>query len=995
MSMFKMFRCLFSRFAFFPRFSLSSSAVAGIFSWGRFPAVLIFTWAFVPFVFSDEGETILKPDNDRRLFRFVTLPNRMEAVLVSDSEALKAVASVNVRVGYYDDPDDVPGMAHFLEHMLFLGNRKYPKPTDYSVYLNSHGGSANAFTSSTATNYYFTVDADRFEGGIDRLSQFFVSPLFDASYTQRELNAINAEHSKNVRNDGRRMYQVRAELARPDHPASKFSTGNADTLAGVPDLRERLLEFYRTRYSANKMRVVLLGKESLDELQAYAEKYFSAVENRELATPEFGWQTLRPEVLPGILEVKSLKETKQLRLSFEMPDRNRDYADKSLNVFSALVGDESTNSLHYQLTRTNLITSLGAGTYSQAGRLVFGVSMNLTEKGLESVEEIITRFFAYVRLVIDGGLEEWRYDEQKRMAEFAFRFGERGDSLRTAIDLASADVRIPPKDLLFAPHRYGPFDAESLKEDYLSRIVPEKMLVTVVSKEAETDRREKWYGAEYSFRKPSPETLSGWREAFEGKKTFEGLALRGSNPFIPREVELFAKEEAAPEPWMLREEEGFVFWHLHDDRFNSPYSRLAVRFEIPKVYRSPENSLMTRLLLEIWRDGLTPAFYPSREAGYGVSVDFSTSGLSLSQSGYNDRFVFLLSNVLEATRRVEVTPEKFETLKENLLRNWKNMEEDSALNRLFYEMRHLTTDAFWYRDEYLAAADLLTLDNVKRFAEGLFDTMTVKAFLYGNAPDDFAERVASTIGDRFRYVPSSEGQRYFPRYVDLPDGEDLVRSIQVKDKDAAAVWFFQGKDHSLKGEMLASLFLSVVKGPFYDTLRTQEQLGYIVNSGQYGLNFVPGVYFLVQSPEKDPVHLKERMRSFLEGFSQTLSDLPEEQLESTKTALIKQLLDEPKSSDAAFGHYWGLLNGEGEPRFDKFSVMASVVESVEKRDLLDFYAELIGDPDNAELVLMGWGKDFEVLPVEGEAIEDGFEFKREQRVFGFRSFDDLSPQAPF
>jgi len=61
---------------------------------------------------------------DDRSYRVVRLPNKLEALLVHDPETDKASASVNVKVGSFSDADDMPGMAHAVEHLLFMGTEK-------------------------------------------------------------------------------------------------------------------------------------------------------------------------------------------------------------------------------------------------------------------------------------------------------------------------------------------------------------------------------------------------------------------------------------------------------------------------------------------------------------------------------------------------------------------------------------------------------------------------------------------------------------------------------------------------------------------------------------------------------------------------------------------------------------------------------------------------------------------------------------------------------
>jgi len=97
----------------------------------------------------------------------------MKALLISDPEADKSAASLDVAVGCAldrKDPIELYGTAHFLEHMLFQGTEKYPDKKEYSEYIKNEGGMNNAYTSLTNTNYHFDCSTKGFEGALDRLA---------------------------------------------------------------------------------------------------------------------------------------------------------------------------------------------------------------------------------------------------------------------------------------------------------------------------------------------------------------------------------------------------------------------------------------------------------------------------------------------------------------------------------------------------------------------------------------------------------------------------------------------------------------------------------------------------------------------------------------------------------------------------------------------------------------------------------------------------------
>ena len=108
-----------------------------------------------------------KSKNDLKEYRLLTLPSGLEVLLVSTEELLKstgqteesgkAAASMCVNSGSFCDPSDAEGLAHFLEHMVFMGSAKYPSENQYDSYISSHGGACNAFTEGEYTVYQFDV----------------------------------------------------------------------------------------------------------------------------------------------------------------------------------------------------------------------------------------------------------------------------------------------------------------------------------------------------------------------------------------------------------------------------------------------------------------------------------------------------------------------------------------------------------------------------------------------------------------------------------------------------------------------------------------------------------------------------------------------------------------------------------------------------------------------------------------------------------------------
>lgn len=114
--------------------------------------------------------------------------------------------------------------------MLFMGTKKFPNESEYQDYITRNSGSTNAFTSSIHTNYIFQIANNSLYGALERFSQFFTEPLFDASCTGREMKAVDSEFNMHKMNDYWRKHQISCSLAKEGNPAKKFMIGNLATL---------------------------------------------------------------------------------------------------------------------------------------------------------------------------------------------------------------------------------------------------------------------------------------------------------------------------------------------------------------------------------------------------------------------------------------------------------------------------------------------------------------------------------------------------------------------------------------------------------------------------------------------------------------------------------------------------------------------------------------------------------------------------------------------
>jgi len=309
-----------------------------------------------------------------------------------------------------------------------MGTEKYPNENEYNSYLNTHGGSSNAYTDAESTNYYFDVGVDNLEGALDRFAQFFICPLFERDATERELNAVDSEHAKNLQNDWWRLSQLIKSLSVNTHPYYKFGSGNLETLKNIPeskglDVRKELLAFHERYYSANLMQLVVLGKQSLDELHGLVTKYFSSIPNKNLTAPVFPGKPFGSSSISKLLHVIPVKETRRVELNFPMREIYTLYREKPTRYISHLIGHEGSGSILALLKKKGYANELSAGESRECSDWsMFSVSIELTDAGLENVNEVVDIVFAYIALLQHVKPQEWVYEETATVANCGFRF---------------------------------------------------------------------------------------------------------------------------------------------------------------------------------------------------------------------------------------------------------------------------------------------------------------------------------------------------------------------------------------------------------------------------------------------------------------------------------------------------------------------------------------------------------------------------------------------
>lgn len=890
-------------------------------------------WIAAPSAWAEESPvadvTIPKvsPFDDRD-YRVLTLENGLQALLVSDPEADKAAASMNVRVGSAQDPDDLQGLAHFLEHMLFLGTEPYPQSDAYQQYISDNAGSHNAFTAQQDTNYFFDIEPSALPGALDRFSEFFLSPLFNADHLESERNIVHSEYMARIRDESRRENDVLNQLLNPDNPTTGFAVGSRDTLAdpeGEATLRERVIDFYHRYYDANVMNLAVVAPQPLDELEALVVERFADIPDHDLSAPTIDAPLIDPDTLPRYVERQSLQDRRQLRFYFPIPDPTDEYRTKPTQLIAHLLGDEGDGSLLAVLREAGLADGLSAGVGRGDGNeALFTVSISLTPAGAERLDDIEATLFAAIEQIRADGLAEWRYDEQKSLSKQAFRFQQHGAPQQEATRLAMSLSRYPVEDVQYAAYRMDGMDSER-QQRYLDALTQDNMLRFYSAPDVESDTVSPWFNTQW---KEQPPTATG--------QALSGLALPEPNPFIASDLTLQGGQDE--QPTALIETPTFTTWHMQDSRFHTPSVEWRVSLQHPSASYSAEEAVLTRLLAGWLNDSLNEPLYPAWIAGQSFSAYAHARGITLSFSGWRDGQTPLIEQALEQLQQADISTGAFERVRYQLQREWRNAPQASLTGQASRALGEALLTPQWSTAELLEASQRLEKRHLENFRRRFLDDLYIDAMAVGNLNAEQAQEQANLI--RGALTPRLTRDDIPPLTPLEVSSESEILHPHSTREESLVLRYLQGRDTSVEEQARLSVLAQWLDTPFYQQLRTEEQLGYIVNAGYSPMLETPGISLIVQSPDVDSSTIAERMDAFMEAAEARLNTLSNGELAAHRQAVHDRLNQRDTSLPSMTNRYWQ-ATALDEVRFDRREQLAALALDVSVEELQSLWPELL------------------------------------------------------
>ncbi len=875
-------------------------------------------------------------------FSSLTLPNQLEVLLVQDPRFKKSSAAMAVGVGSLEDPETAQGMAHYLEHMLFLGTKEYPKIDDYSNYMETHGGWDNAYTSDEETNYMFEVDNNALEGALQRFSRFFVSPLFDSTYVEREKNAVNSEFEKNIKQDNWREDRYVNLLASKDHSFRKFSTGNLKTLGKVT--REDVLRFYNQYYSSNNMKLVVMGAAPTEQMRAWVEKYFKDIPNKKINRVTYPDEFFDPNLKAHVHFIKSIADEDEMSILFNVPNDTPYWKSKPLNIIATIIGDEGPGSLLSVLKKEGLALELSA---SQSFWRTFSISIVLTPKGLANYRTVLQRVANFLELIKEKKYPEYLFRDEKAMSQIMLENLEPSSSGQRAASFAKNLLDYPAREFLerkYLLHEYSLPDFEL----FLQKLDLKNAHVIIRSKSAKVAQKEDIFGVEY---RQSTESL-------DFPKDNMIFAYPQTNKYIPTDFRLVTKkrERLAPEKKLLSD--GALLYSRVDTELG--LAKAFIKFNLTSAVENNVKNMAHAVLFTICKsEELNEWLYPIGEAGaqFSISNGMGADEIHISVSGYSQRLQQVLRDALvnkesgQKLNHLHIHKKLFEDIKQRLKKDFQNTSEMVAFQRLGMEAQYVQSNKAFYWKDLLREMEKARFEDVQAYGQKFFQKFGVDVVAYGNIENASVEPLIKDFYTQFsaQALPRTEVQKRKALFRVVPDGKKYSRPVVGRNNNFAMMSYSQWAPWTIENHAKILVVSQLLSQPYFSELRTRQQLGYVARaSGQHGSGYV-GVVSAIQSPKVKSLQLHEKSQQFLKQFfTEKIKTLTEEELRPILQTIENELLVTPTTlPEREKEFYQSAIKYEG--KFQIRESIAAVIKGLKVQDIRSFIENSFLKKDPAQL----------------------------------------------
>lgn len=803
---------------------------------------------------------IEKSEYDNRNYSWIELDNKLKIILVEDDLNKNCGALLNIKIGSIHDT--IPGIAHFLEHMVFMGSEKYPDVNNFFDNISKSGGNTNAMTSDTDTTYYFTIDSTNFMSLLDMFVQFFISPLLNKEYINKEINSVNSESIKNILDENWIIQEMIKKTLYDDFPINHFTCGNKKTLS-IKNIDKLVKDFFDKYYSSNLMHLILYINKDIDKKQLliYIKDTFTKIKNKNLSVErKFGEMLKTGHILKYIPN----KNTNNLIICTQIKINYINLIDSPLDILFWILSNKSDDSLFKIYEQHNYVEDMSVGeffTYDDYCLII--AKFSLTKKGYENYDNIIKIYFEYIDSIKNNDKLEKIYEDIININKNSYKFIENDDIVDTLLDINHLILnKIDPLNLLNFKILKPQFSDIKNKFNNLIKdfkLYNSSIILGSLENKLINKCHDEIYNLYYSIDKLEPIKIE--------KNKYE---IINQNKYIISDLEIINDtENKYPEKIYKK----YNLFYNFNKSFKTPDVNIYACLDIPSIYESPEIYAKVLLYLDTICSDNTNIINNISQSGnkLHIKIDFDTIYIYLS--GNNkiiDKIVDDFNKIYNNTNGI-----CFDTVKNKIYKILKNSINDQVIRKINYLIYKKINKKSYDNYDLIKYIKNINYNDCKDTFFNIRKKCITSIFISGN----INKKESIILCDRlYSYLNvETELQPDFNKNIIKKQTPYIRIYSNRNEKEKNTLFTLLYKIFSIKktdkeyAQKIAFLILldSIANIQYFNSLRTDDQLGYIVYTKITYLgnkNVKNGfLKFVIQSPTEKAEKLYERTIDFIKN----------------------------------------------------------------------------------------------------------------------------------
>lgn len=890
---------------------------------------------------------IKKPKFDNRTFNYGQLDNGIKFSIIEDSHLEKSFVTVCLKVGSFSDPVEYEGMSHFLEHMLFMGSKKYPDENYYFTRLNELGGYSNAYTDVMETVYYFNVYDNGLEEIFDIFSRFFIDPLFDPDSVAREINAVNSEHKKNINQDMWRKYQLMLNLIDKDSLINTFVTGSLNSLQ-KPDIREQLIKFYNQYYTTNNISISIASSKPTKQIYKIIKKTFGHIAKK--SGPSNNLIIKKPFITENkskIFHLKSVANIYEIDWVWEIPYQESFIDSKDFNILERMITNSSDKSLYFYLKNKGFLHNIRVETRYEG---IFIIKLNLTKDGYANLKTVETVLFKYLNQIISSDLKKYAtYYQQVMKINFDYVNKINSEDL---CNMLAVNHHYRQPSTIFS----GTFlisEIKSTKEYYnlFSKYLDINNCIKIISSQVYEQNKFNYrklaeYNAEYAQIPNKLTNLDNTNNTNLESIYKDFCCFDVTNEYLDINTKFIPKLDKFDIPQLISDRQ----WYGGCSKFGEPHVRILLQLSSTKFFNSAKNHVLTNISCAILNFLSTVILYKPLELCYSINFESNphTSSIQIVIGGLNDidKLKILVDDISKFMLNANQLFNKVSKIYvDNLIISFKESYQNTKyFNPWDYSayvvMKNQISTQF-SSNELIQELELINYEIIKDYLGKLLETSALTSFVYGNIELNKVTNLFNKLSKLFK-SPS-----YLLPKINQLKNMTIIHPNKQEKSNCITLYYPIGKFNPNEFNLII-LTINILSQSFFNELRTKEQLGYLVKMGQFSIR--DNKYIIQKIQSEKPIDLVE---SKIESFNKNLVKIIESadfvKFISTQESQLKEL---DYSLDEKFMRYYPEITLK-QYLFNRNDILLNQLSNITKNNLIKFVKKFINNKNRIKIIING------------------------------------------